>query len=551
MACNKSNRGSSSSQSEHLQHGQACFNCRRRKMRCDGSRPICGQCSRANRPDDCEYTDGQRRARAQILQESINRVESRIYELEHPHQAKPEVLLRQPYKPSSEGGFIREITPQPSRPQESWAMAEEPPINLVEKLIDTFLPYSSEFGFFLNATRLRQSALMPYPMGHHPRPSPALLTTIYLWGLRLSNLPHLMSQEPVFLSRALKLTAQALSGIHPQKVMHTLQAEVLLSYFFFASGRFLEGKYHTAAAISLGLSSGLNLIRSAYASSHGPLPPPRDAVEEGERIHACWIGLILDKSWSVALGEDPNMEHRDDNECVLDTPWPLEMEDYEKGRLSPTACYSHTFQKFITGSPTSDVGMSTIAMLAKGTLLWQRADALMRSWKPYMSRDQTSAFLSAFSALDKLIDNLRAALIPPHRISHPTPAMTRTLVVAHSIAHAAMIQLHAVPAQRGDAAAKHNRLLAARAVLDIVAAIPLQHFAYINPIMGTVWLAACQTVVDEMRTLKALRTTWPGEEEAGLTALLSRAMTAITTFSATCPLLKYQISVIQQALISI
>jgi hypothetical protein len=49
-----------------------------------------------------------------------------------------------------------------------------------------------------------------------------------------------MTQEPAFLARALKLTSKGLSDTHPQRVMHTLQAEVLLSYFFFASGRSLE-----------------------------------------------------------------------------------------------------------------------------------------------------------------------------------------------------------------------------------------------------------------------------------------------------------------------
>ncbi|KAF8191641.1 hypothetical protein K438DRAFT_898861 [Mycena galopus ATCC 62051] len=529
-----SNRDQQSS-SQHpatLRRGQACYYCRRRKMRCDGARPICGQCERSNRPDDCEYTNGQKRAMAEILQESISRVESRIYELEHPQEPKVNVPLHRPYQP----GQLQ--TPQPNY---SWATADEPPMDMVEKLIDSFLAYSSEAGFFLNASRFRQSALMRYPIGHPARPSPAVLVAVYLWGLRLSKQPQLIAQEPVFLSRALKLTSQALSTSHPNRVMHNLQAEILLAYYFFASGRFLEGKYHTATVISLGLSSSLHMIRPAHPSSPSPLPPPRDVVEEGERIHACWSALVLDKTWAVVQSEEPHLDHQHES-CSVDTPWPLEMEDYMNGRLNPSTRYSNTFHKFINSIPTSDAGVSTIAMLSKASILWQRASYLERQWKPDM---QASAFQSSFSALDSLIDKFRAALIPPNQIPHPTPAMMRTLVVAHSIAHTATIQLYSIPPLRGNINAQQKCLSAACAVLSIIVFVPLQHFGYINPIMGTVWLTACQVLMDRIYALKTQNVS--SEEESRLINLLKQTMGVLSTFSQTCPLLNYQISRVQEA----
>lgn len=113
--------------------------------------------------------------------------------------------------------------------------------------------------------------------------------------------------------------------------MHTLQAEIPLSYYFFASGRVLEGKYHTAAAISLSLSSSLHQVRSENYSTPGILQPPADVVEEGERIHAWWTVMIMDKCWAVGLSEDPGFAHRD-NMAMVDTPWPLEVDDYPRVR---------------------------------------------------------------------------------------------------------------------------------------------------------------------------------------------------------------------------
>ncbi|KAJ6511187.1 hypothetical protein C8R45DRAFT_892586 [Mycena sanguinolenta] len=461
--------------SSHLSRGQACFSCRRRKMKCDGVHPVCGQCKQARRDEDCEYVHGQKRAKVEILLENISQVESRIYELENPHLShQPSVSLQRPYQQTGAG---------PSHlPDSTWTLANEPPEDIVRKLVDLFLAYSSEFGFFLNAPRFRQSALLRQPLGHPARPSPALLWAVYLCGLRLSKQAQLIEQEPMFLARALDLTGKGLSGNHPQRVMHNLQAEILLAYYLFASGRFLEGKYHAASAVSLGLSSSVHTIRSAN-SPQSSLPPAQDAIEEGERIHACWAVMVLDKVWAVVLEENPHLDHQQQN-LVVDTPWPLEMDDYGKGRLGRTAVYSNTLHKFINGLPTSDTGISTIAMLSKASILWQRADSFIRDLRPGILSAQLRAFQESFAALDGLVDKFCSALVPPNCIPHPTPAMTRALVVAHSIAHAVTIKLQSIPPLRPDPRARQKRLVAATNVLNIIVSVPLQYFAFINPVMG-------------------------------------------------------------------
>jgi hypothetical protein len=146
-----------------------------------------------------------------------------------------------------------------------------------------------------------------------------------------------MAHENTVLSRALQQTTSTLSGAHPQRVLHGYQAEVLLAYYFFSNGRFLEGKYHVTAASSIAVSCGLHKIRSSQTiqtmgnSAVPPLQSPRDSIEEGERIHGYWTGFILDKCWAVALGSIPNMICPTDNVgSQVDTPWPLEMIEYEQ-----------------------------------------------------------------------------------------------------------------------------------------------------------------------------------------------------------------------------
>nr|GAT50118.1 predicted protein [Mycena chlorophos] len=63
-----------------LEKGKACFNCRRRKIRCDGARPTCGQC-RHLAFVDCAFTDGGR-CDGQLVEERIRLVQARIAGLE-------------------------------------------------------------------------------------------------------------------------------------------------------------------------------------------------------------------------------------------------------------------------------------------------------------------------------------------------------------------------------------------------------------------------------------------------------------------------------------
>jgi hypothetical protein len=196
--------------------------------------------------------------------------------------------------------------------------------------LNNFLPRSSEFGFFLNPERFRQSALHPYEAGHRARPAPFLLYAVYLWGIRLSDDPNIQVHEAGAVNRALQESGQALSIDHPQAAMHSLQAEVLLAYYFFYSGRLLEGQYHAASASSLAISLGLHRM---YANTGElQLPPSQDSVEDGERNLAIWVAVVLDKAWAIILDSQNNIACPSSNGHGIEvvTPWPLEQEDYDQ-----------------------------------------------------------------------------------------------------------------------------------------------------------------------------------------------------------------------------
>ena len=200
--------------------------------------------------------------------------------------------------------------------------------------INNFLQFATEFGFFLNIPRFQASMFQAYPPGHPSRPSPALIFSTYLFAIRISNDPLVKPNETAYLIRATQEAVMALSGNHPHKIMHSIQAEILLAIYFFSIGKFLEGKYHVATAVSTATSAGLHKLRSSSSTLLVTLPPHRDMIEEGERIICAWNVFNLDKCWAIALNDHPNFEYSIHALAPnIDTPWPLDMDEFEQVSL--------------------------------------------------------------------------------------------------------------------------------------------------------------------------------------------------------------------------
>ncbi|KAJ7348963.1 hypothetical protein DFH08DRAFT_863952 [Mycena albidolilacea] len=72
----------SSAPAAPLQRGSACLCCRKRKLKCDGTRPVCTQCIKMNRDAECEYDDKKQKSRTQKLKEKLSVLEQRLRELE-------------------------------------------------------------------------------------------------------------------------------------------------------------------------------------------------------------------------------------------------------------------------------------------------------------------------------------------------------------------------------------------------------------------------------------------------------------------------------------
>ncbi|KAJ7196645.1 hypothetical protein GGX14DRAFT_574713 [Mycena pura] len=574
---------------KNLARGRACMFCRRRKIKCDGRKPVCSQCLRCPLTvDECVYPlEG--RSYSQKLEETVRKLQSRVVELEA--GAHRSLVLHDPYDngdiPFAVPPFVEHWTSPSSvstaattslvdtptvASGSSSLVLEEPPPEIAEALVDAFLTNFAQVGFFLDPAAFRHSALLSYPFGHWGRPSPALLSAVYMWGARLASAPrHSVYNEDAFFLCAVHNIHQDLGGQHPHRLMHTLQAEILLSFYALTLGRAVEGAYHSSAAVSLVLSAGLNKLGSSrrprepalapYLDLDPPLPPPRDAREAGERVHAFWTTVVLSNYWAAARGSAAASSAILYPNAPIDTPWPRALEEYRDLAASPGSCFSpyatpdatpvseYAYQDvfdampfesggmaFLSGRDTE--GLSPLALLAKASILLEGAIAL--------STRHCDA--QAFESLDALLDEFTRSLPRGTGTEHGGRGVggdmpLRSLVVTRCLAHTAVIRLHAHRIHTSRAS-PGKCLAAARAVAEAYPVPASPQRRHIDPIMGILWTTACEVFIAELASLQSLAVAGPGycylaQEYRDIAACLETILCTMRAFSRISPLIEH------------
>ncbi|KAI0088107.1 hypothetical protein BDY19DRAFT_994517 [Irpex rosettiformis] len=558
-----------------LQRGKACLRCRKRKMKCDGTKPACQQCVRAKKAEGCEYDDGKGKTRTQLMREHIQQLEQRIKELESSDRRNsPSITLFDPHAPSpypsgsssssghdSPGAFSLSTSASPvpfsletDSPawEEPWGSftefassdipttpftPEEPPYELANMLLEFFLPHRHQCGLELHVGRLRESLQRPLSDQRHP----VLMNAIYLWACYLSRPGPLSEHEQLYLSRALSAMSDALSN--PSKVIDLIQASCLLSVYFLSNGRLLEGSYYASSAASLAIQWGLHQIGSTEITSSGAvsaewdspfrLEPAKDAIEQGERILVFWQVYDLDRCWSVALQRPAVLPDSKHPKTTITTPWPQRMEEYEAGEIdlgngSPTisAFFMHQAQ----ASPQVG-GFATTALRVKASALFEGANKLSSSWNPRMP--SSNSFMDNFRAFELTIQRFVSTLLPLHQLAATMPDDKHTLYMIHSLAYTAMIRLHQ-PFIADDQMSREKSVRAARSVAMVAKHVTDSDFDYLDPLMGHCWVSAARVFAFE---LAQLRSAWPPVNVSDLRTDLGILLIALNKIGARYPLL--------------
>ncbi|KAJ4498094.1 hypothetical protein C8R41DRAFT_819296 [Lentinula lateritia] len=361
-----------SAATHQLAKGTACIDCRRRKVKCGGEFPSCKRCVRGGYGLDCQYVDERGKTGVQLLEASVTRLETRLAELQILAAEKQQVL--EIYVPGR-GGLRRNafdqdpmfrlvppghaIRPVTSLPDGWWERVRMP-LEIAKTLMDYFAPCAFQFGFFMHGPRLCQ---LMFSQSNFCLLSPNLLNVIYLWGIHLSGDERLLAHEPLFLTRAVTFD---LSGQQSQHVVHNIQAEILFVAYFLRLGNVNSAMHRLNSALSLCISYGLHKQASNRPNTALHLPPPRDSIDQGERIDAFWTTFLfykaLDMKHMISLIMDES----------IDTPFPFEMSAYEGGIVPSNLGGVRTLKSFVN-APGADLSHGALALTAKAAALFERA----------------------------------------------------------------------------------------------------------------------------------------------------------------------------------
>jgi len=334
-------------------------------MRCDGVRPSCSQCVKADRAESCDFDDRHRKSRTQILQEKLLSLEQKLRNLEdvpiqpiHPLKLYQEAPYPPVYPPDdmynqdistvdfpslvfdtiAPSNFLAAF--EPFEPDES---ASTFPVSLS----DSFQPLASSSS--LNPTEYRNTfespnsthlslysspkqgeiefpaqhckqELMAIFMAHRHQCSfevdpsrlyspdgqlhPALINAIYLNACCFSQSPWFAELKTYFLAETLSAISAALE--RSDRLIDVASALCLVAVYQYANCRISEGYRHSFAAARLAINLGLHQISGPESSPQDVLsvviPPARDDKELTDRISVFWQVLVVDRSWSVASG---------------------------------------------------------------------------------------------------------------------------------------------------------------------------------------------------------------------------------------------------------
>ncbi|KAF7308261.1 hypothetical protein HMN09_00674000 [Mycena chlorophos] len=264
-----------------LGRGRACLNCRELKIRCDGVRPICGNCVRVPKRRCCSFSGPGPQSHTN---ESLP---SNAYSAPSTPMPAPMSLtmLGQPLNDMFAPAAL-------AHSQAAINFDEEPSDEIIEKLLRHFIPHAAGFGFFLDITSLWAA----------PGPRRSLRLAAALWGAHLS----LSIDAYDLVRRALDATFTELSWLSPAEgtrwqALQTIQAQILISRFLLLNGQRIAAKVVASAAEVVAIE--LRLPEVAGTASHADSDVGRGwhAIVE---LQALLSGLELPRDeWADAREE--------------------------------------------------------------------------------------------------------------------------------------------------------------------------------------------------------------------------------------------------------
>ncbi|KAF2869815.1 fungal-specific transcription factor domain-containing protein [Massariosphaeria phaeospora] len=345
----------------------ACVLCRKRKLRCDGTRPTCGTCKRL--AHDCTYDEvrkksGPKRGYVKLLEARLQQVET-LLKSQDPsdqsntasrqdtasayvaslQQALPNANEYLPVGDKAPGSFPESISPAPDTNQNgsnNGASAEgEYPWEMIGLGLDEPLPPQDVMNdlYQIYFTKVHPSL----PIIHRPRflaamnlaphMRPPVCLRYIMWTLAASVTDKYDGLQEHFYQRARKYAQMDEMKGHGESTI-TLghcQSWTLTATYEFKQMYFPRAWLSAGRATRLAQMMQLHRLDGVGLDVKQCLPPPRDWTEREERRRTFWMAFCVDRYASIGTGWPMTIDEKD----VL-TNLPASEEAFDKSRAMAT-----------------------------------------------------------------------------------------------------------------------------------------------------------------------------------------------------------------------
>ncbi|ESK89307.1 hypothetical protein Moror_1245 [Moniliophthora roreri MCA 2997] len=234
-----------------------------------------------------------------------------------------------------------------------------------------------------------------------------------------------------------------------EDIFSVMQACILLSWYFYQEGRWVEvwifAAFQTRVSIPLRLNYPGTFSTHGNSSPGAYLAPPKDLRDLESRRRSWWMTILFDRIASVG-GWIHAVDERD-----IGTELPLRNADFESEVQLPSNPQDLATPDLYTVHPPQYT--DSFILLIKAVMLFGKVTdfnvrgSLRAPTAP--SKNQNPFYLDGFEALDKLVSHDFSENLPPlfknlHGVSDvPEGGVLDTdLYMVHIIPHAATITLH-------------------------------------------------------------------------------------------------------------
>lgn len=467
----------------------ACVLCRKRKLKCDGSKPSCGTCTRLQH--DCSYDEvrrksGPKRGYVKALEARLAQVETMLKTQDEPAVSKKDAVPKVPSIPvgvqnAGPGPDIRDVPmgsinkdfqaqfPLTAPGYSNSGSPDDPfPWEMIGLGLDEPLP-NQEVVNELNQAYFDK--IHPsLPMMHRPRyyaamnlaphMRPPVCLRYAMWCNAASVSDKFEALQEHFYHRARKYIQQDEMKGHGESMITVghVQTWVLLATYEFRLMYFPRAWMSSGRACRMSQMMGLHRLDGQGLDVKQCLPPPRDWTEREERRRTFWSCFCVDRYSSIGTGWPMTFEETD----IL-TSLPCEEDAYEMSRPDKSMTLPEALEPNRAPNMSGYAGVILMACLFGRNLLH-----LHRPSPDDKDDDLNGDFWKRHRQMDSIL--LNTALALPDSLRLPVGLNNPNIIFLNMNIHTSTICLHQAAIFKADKNRMPARVSAESKVRCITAA---------------------------------------------------------------------------------